>query len=85
MKVCLIGNNLTSLILAYILSKKKINTEIYSTKTSTFNFKTRTLGITEHNLNYLANYFENIYQKIKITMIHGEKDESVPKSYSKKV
>ena len=64
MKVCLIGNNLTSLILAYILSKKKINTEIYSTKTSTFNFKTRTLGITEHNLNYLANYFENIYQKI---------------------
>ena len=32
MKACLIGNNLTSLILAYILSKKKIGVEIYSTK-----------------------------------------------------
>ena len=28
---------------------------------------------------------KNIYQKIKVTMIHGEKDESVPSSYSKKI
>ena len=26
-----------------------------------------------------------IYQKLKVTMVHGEKDESVPSSYSKKV
>ena len=28
---------------------------------------------------------KNIQQKIKVTMVHGEKDESVPPSYSKKV
>ena len=28
---------------------------------------------------------KNIYHKLKITMVHGEKDESVPSSYSKKV
>jgi len=28
---------------------------------------------------------KNIHQKIKVTMIHGEKDESVPSSYSKKI
>tara|TARA_B100001057_G_scaffold106039_1_gene103671 strand:+ start:79 stop:822 length:744 start_codon:yes stop_codon:yes gene_type:complete len=28
---------------------------------------------------------KNIYHKLKITMVHGEKDESVPLSYSKKV
>tara|TARA_B100000029_G_scaffold208875_1_gene206720 strand:+ start:4044 stop:5138 length:1095 start_codon:yes stop_codon:yes gene_type:complete len=60
MKVCLIGNNLSSLILAHILSKKNLYSEIYSLKSSRFNFKTRTLGITEHNLRYLNNYFKNI-------------------------
>jgi uncharacterized protein len=28
---------------------------------------------------------KNIYQKLKVTMVHGAKDESVPLSYSKKV
>ena len=28
---------------------------------------------------------KNIYHKLKITMVHGEKDESVPLSYSKKI
>ena len=28
---------------------------------------------------------KKIYQKSKVTMIHGERDESVPASYSKKV
>ncbi len=66
MKVCLIGNNLTSLILAYILSKKKFYTEIYSIKSSKSNFKTRTLGITNYNLNYLGNYFKNISKRTNI-------------------
>jgi len=63
MKVCLIGNNLTSLILAYILSKKNFHVEIHSVESSKYNFKTRTLGITNYNLNYLANYFKNISKK----------------------
>ena len=60
MKICLIGNNLTSLVLACILSKKNFHTEIYSLKSSKPNFKTRTLGITDHNLKYLTRYFKNI-------------------------
>ncbi len=63
MKICLIGNNLTSLILAYILSKKNFHTQIYSIKSKKTNYKTRTLGITNHNLNYLNIYFKNIYKK----------------------
>ena len=63
MKVCLIGNNLTSLIFGYILSKKKIYSEIYSIKNSKSIFKTRTIGIANYNLNYLSNYFKNIYKK----------------------
>ena len=60
MKICLIGNNLTSLVLACILSKKNFHTEIYSLKSSKPNLKTRTLGITNHNLKYLTGYFKNI-------------------------
>ena len=31
-------------------------------------------------------YFnKKIYNKLKITMVHGSKDESVPVSYSKKI
>ena len=43
MKVCLIGNNLTSLILANILSDKNIYTEITSFNNTKLNFKTTEL------------------------------------------
>ena len=58
MKISLIGNNLTSLILASILSDKNFHVEICYIKSSKFNFKTRSIGITEHNLIYLTNYFK---------------------------
>ena len=63
MKICLVGNNITSLILAYILSKK-IYSEIYSVKSNKVNFKTRTLGLTENNIKFLSNYFNNISKRI---------------------
>ena len=63
MKVCIIGNNLTSLILASILSKKNLFIEIYSIKGKKLNFATRTLGITSYNLDYLQNYFKGISKK----------------------
>ena len=72
MKVCIIGNNLTSLVLANILSKKKISTEIYSNESSKVKFKTRTLGISNSNLSYLEKYFKNIKKitkKITITKL----------------
>ena len=63
MKVCLIGNNLTSLILAYILSKKNFYSEIYSIKSSKSNFKTRTLGLADNNLKFLEKYLSKLSQK----------------------
>ena len=63
MKVCLIGNNLTSLILANILSKKNFQIKIFSTKSLKSNYKSRSLGISEYNLNYLEQYFKNISKK----------------------
>ena len=30
-------------------------------------------------------FYKKIYDKIKVTMVHGQKDESVPVSYSKKI
>ena len=63
MKVCIIGNNLTGLILASILSKKNFFIEIYSIKGKKLNFPTRTLGITSDNLDYLQKYFKGISKK----------------------
>ena len=30
-------------------------------------------------------FYKKIYEKLKVTMVHGQKDESVPVSYSKKI
>ncbi len=60
MKVCLIGNNLTGLILANVLSKKNFHIDVFSSKSSKLKFKTRSLGITESNLIYLNKYFKKI-------------------------
>ena len=66
MKVCLIGNNLTSLILAHILSKQNFDIEIYSVKSKKRTFKTRTLGISNSNIKFLDIYFNNILKKTNI-------------------
>ena len=63
MKICIIGNNLTSLILASILSKKNFYINIYYNKRLKSNFRTRTLGITSQNLIYLEKYFKSISNK----------------------
>ena len=65
MKICLIGNNLTSLILANILSKKNIYCEIYYIKSIKNNLNTRTLGISDNNLKYLLNYFKTFNFSLK--------------------
>ena len=64
MKVCIIGNNLTSYILAYILSKKNFGVEIYYVKSKKRSFNTRTLGISNSNIKFLDTYFNNISKKI---------------------
>ena len=63
MKICLIGINLTSLILAEILSRKKIFIDIYSKKQAFKKYKTRSLGISEDNVRFLSILYPKIKKK----------------------
>ena len=83
MKICLIGNNLTSLILAYILSKKNLSVEIYTKKTPKINFITRTIGISKNNFNFLKSHFKIISKiskpidQIKVLIKNKKIDEKI--------
>ena len=52
MNVCIIGDGLTSLSLAKILIKKKINVHIYHQKKNITLIPSRTIGITENNIRF---------------------------------
>tara|TARA_Y100000591_G_scaffold116014_1_gene99181 strand:- start:2324 stop:3403 length:1080 start_codon:yes stop_codon:yes gene_type:complete len=58
MKICLIGQNLTNLVLASVLAKKKIDVVIYIDKSS-INQTGRTIAISSDNYNYLKQYTNN--------------------------
>tara|TARA_Y100000590_G_scaffold462576_1_gene627064 strand:+ start:678 stop:1766 length:1089 start_codon:yes stop_codon:yes gene_type:complete len=72
MKICLIGNNLTNLVLANVLAKKKIIVDIIYTLNHNLSDSNRTIAISNDNFSYLKNNFQNfrIYawptEKIKI-------------------
>ena len=54
MKICLLGNNLTNLVLANILLKKKISIDIISRNShSVFKNTVRTIAISNKNFNFL--------------------------------
>ncbi len=64
MKICLLGNNLTNLVLANILLKKKINVDIISkAKPSLLTNTIRTIAISNDNYKFLR---ENIKEISKI-------------------
>ena len=53
MKICLIGQNLTNLILANVFEEKKLNVDIYLNK-KIQNIKTnRTIALSSENFDYL--------------------------------
>ena len=53
MKICLIGQNLTNLILASVFEEKKLNVDIYLNKKFQ-NIKTnRTIALSSENFDYL--------------------------------
>ena len=58
MKICLIGQNLTNLVLASVLAKKKIDVVIYIDKSSSHQTR-RTIAISSDNYNYLKQYTNN--------------------------
>ena len=53
MKICLIGQNLTNLILAYLFSKKKLNVDIYLNKKIQKVKTNRTIALSSENFDYL--------------------------------
>ena len=54
MKICLLGNNLTNLVLANILLKKKINVDIVSQGNKSLLTNTiRTIAISNENYEFL--------------------------------
>ena len=73
MNICLLGNNLTNLVLANILLKKKIKVEIISqTKPSSLKKTVRTIAISNENYKFLRDSIKGISnlgwptEKIKI-------------------
>ena len=80
MNICLLGNNLTNLVLANILLKKKINVEIISqVQTTVFKNTLRTIAISNDNYKFLGENIKSIKNlgwpttKIKI---YSEKNKS---------
>ena len=60
MKICLLGNNLTNLLLANILVKKKILIDIFFIpKTKLSNNNTRTIAISNENHKFLNKYIKS--------------------------
>ena len=64
--------------------KKEISTKgVINLKHGNYEYPITLQLIKDGRKNKVLN--KNIFQKLKVTMVHGEKDESVPPSYSKKV
>ena len=53
MKICLIGQNLTNLILANVFGEKKLNVDIYSNKKFQDIKTNRTIALSSENFDYL--------------------------------
>ena len=62
MKICLIGKNLTNLVLAKILSNKNLYVDILFESKKEKKFSQRTLAISKENFNFLL----EINNKLKV-------------------
>ena len=79
MKVCLIGNNLTNFVLAKVLANKKLEVDIIFNSEKKIINKTRTIGISKNNFEYLKKIFKNkllTAWPIKNIKIFGERKNS---------
>ena len=80
MKICLLGNNLTNLVLSNLLVKKKIPVEIlYKSSTKKFNNNTRTIAISNDNYEFLKKnikLFDTLGWPSENIKIYSEKSNS---------
>ena len=73
MNICLIGKNITNLLLAKNLDNKGINFDLYYSKTNDLSkISTRTIGITEDNINFLGKNIKKNSWSIKDIKIYTE-------------
>ena len=63
MNICLIGNGISTLLLANTLANRNIKVSIYLQDEPKKKFTTRTLGISKNNFNFLINEKINIKKK----------------------
>ena len=80
MNICLLGNNLTNLVLANILLKKKINVDIITqAKSSLLTNTIRTIAISNENYKFLKeniNGFSNLGWPTEKIKIYSDKNRS---------
>lgn len=69
MKICIIGNSLTSIILAKNLAKKKISIDLIYKKKRDYDKSDRTIGITDNNLNLIRKYISEFNYGFPISEI----------------
>ena len=80
MKICLIGQNLTNLILASVFDQKKLNVDIYLNKSVQKVSTNRTIAVSSENFDYLSSLTKSritswISKEIKIfTESSGSKE-----------
>ena len=79
MNICVIGNNLTSLVLSKALVNKKINVTIFYNYEKKIFQSNRSIGITRKNIDFLKNNILKIDKKylnpIKQIEIYTEKNK----------
>ena len=78
MKLCIIGNGLTSLVLAKNLIKRNILVDISASSNKSKIFKNRTIGISEYNIRVLEKIFpsiSNLGNPINKINIYNEKNK----------
>jgi 2-octaprenyl-6-methoxyphenol hydroxylase len=77
MNICLIGDSLTSLVLAKVLTNKSINVFLYYEKKKFQNSQSRTIGISKNNFDFIENEIiklnKDITWKINNIEIYSEK------------
>ena len=80
MKICLIGQNLTNLILASVFDQKKLNVDLYLNKSVQKVSTNRTIAVSSENFDYLSSLTKSritswISKEIKIfTESSGSKE-----------
>ncbi len=81
MKVCIIGGGLVSLTLANVLVQKELFVDIIISKKNNLYNKSRSLGVSKSNIDFLNNEIINIKKilwEIKSIKIYNEKDIKKP-------